>query len=805
MKKLVHNFKFLAVLIVLLSLFGIGKVSAQTNTLNTGGGNWTTAGNWSLGIVPTAAHDVVIPNNRTVTVNTAAVCNTFTISNGNNVGTVTISTGQSLTVSGAVSIGAGTGAGDNKVIAVGSGSFSCASINVTATGNSNRSSGVTLSTGTVTVDGDVTMGDANDDFTFTNTGTLNIGGTMSGGTFTASTGTVNYNGTGAQSIGTYTYNNLTTSTSGIKTLPTGSLINGIVRVQATSTLEYGAANLIGTGAFQLNGGTFSTGATAGFTDTVGVLTLLEDSNIKLGTGNHTLTFANSSGASWTAGKKLTITGWLGGYNGTAAGGTNPKLFVGTANTHLTTAQKAQIQFFNGTSLYAATQLASGEVVPTATLVNGLYSFSPTSVCPGGSITITGLGFTGASVVRVNGVAVSSFTVVSNTTITAILTTSNTTGLVTVINGANTYNSLSSLAVIPSPTAVTAAASAAAICNGGSVDLTSSATSNSATATTLLTQNFNGTPAGWTTTNTSTGGTPANAAWTLRANGYNDGNETFNSNDTSQFYLSNSDSQGTGGTTNTTLTSPAFSTLGMGTATLSFYHYYRFNGTESANVDISTDGINWTLGALTYTSTQGARNGFVQATLNLSSFLNQPAVYVRFRYVANFDWYWAIDNVTVTSTPATPAISYAWTSTPGGYTSSTQNPTGVSPTVNTTYTVTATNNYGCTATATTATVTVTPLNTIAAGINVTNCFNSAITTITLATTGATGATFSGLPAGVSGSWSANVVTISGTPTASGAFNYTVTTTGGCPPATTTGTITVTPLNTIAAGINVTNCF
>ena len=82
------------------------------------------------------------------------------------------------------------------------------------------------------------------------------------------------------------------------------------------------------------------------------------------------------------------------------------------------------------------------------------------------------------------------------------------------------------------------------------------------------------------------------------------------------------------------------------------------------------------------------------------------------------------------------------------------------------------------------------NTIAPGINRTTCINSAITTITLATTGATGATVTGLPAGVSYSWLNNILTISGTPTTSGTFPYTVTTTGGCPPATTTGTITVT---------------
>jgi gliding motility-associated-like protein len=115
-----------------------------------------------------------------------------------------------------------------------------------------------------------------------------------------------------------------------------------------------------------------------------------------------------------------------------------------------------------------------------------------------------------------------------------------------------------------------------------------------------------------------------------------------------------------------------------------------------------------------------------------------------------------------------------------------------PTVSGTFTYTVTTTGGCPSTTATGTITVTPLNTVATGINRTTCINSAITTITLATTGATGATITGLPAGVTGTWAGNVVTISGTPTASGTFTYTVTTTGGCPPATTTGTITVNPL-------------
>jgi hypothetical protein len=74
-------------------------------------------------------------------------------------------------------------------------------------------------------------------------------------------------------------------------------------------------------------------------------------------------------------------------------------------------------------------------------------------------------------------------------------------------------------------------------------------------------------------------------------------------------------------------------------------------------------------------------------------------------------------------------------------------------------------------------------------NQTVCVNTAITPITYSTTGATGATFSGLPAGVTGTFSGGNITISGTPTVAGTFNYTVTLTGGCGNVTATGTLVV----------------
>ena len=71
-------------------------------------------------------------------------------------------------------------------------------------------------------------------------------------------------------------------------------------------------------------------------------------------------------------------------------------------------------------------------------------------------------------------------------------------------------------------------------------------------------------------------------------------------------------------------------------------------------------------------------------------------------------------------------------------------------------------------------------------------NAILTNITHSTTIATGiGTATGLPAGVTAIWSANVITISGTPTNTGTFNYTIPLTGGCGSASATGTITVTP--------------
>ncbi|MEI7595876.1 MAG: hypothetical protein WCK02_09030, partial [Bacteroidota bacterium] len=77
-------------------------------------------------------------------------------------------------------------------------------------------------------------------------------------------------------------------------------------------------------------------------------------------------------------------------------------------------------------------------------------------------------------------------------------------------------------------------------------------------------------------------------------------------------------------------------------------------------------------------------------------------------------------------------------------------------------------------------------------NQTVCKNSAITSIKYSTTSATGITSAGLPTGVSAAWASDEITISGSPSVAGTYDYTITLTGGtCSGNTATGRIVVDP--------------
>jgi hypothetical protein len=150
---------------------------------------------------------------------------------------------------------------------------------------------------------------------------------------------------------------------------------------------------------------------------------------------------------------------------------------------------------------------------------------------------------------------------------------------------------------------------------------------------------------------------------------------------------------------------------------------------------------------------------------------------------------------VSTAPLTP--TFTW-SPATGLNTTTGAVVTASPTTTTTYTVNAASPHGCGNSTNTQLITVNPNRTVGvASSSPTLCISTVMTSITHATTGVTGiGSSTGLPAGVTAAYAANTITISGTPTASGTFNYTITPTG-CGSATATGTITVTPNRTVAA--------
>lgn len=103
---------------------------------------------------------------------------------------------------------------------------------------------------------------------------------------------------------------------------------------------------------------------------------------------------------------------------------------------------------------------------------------------------------------------------------------------------------------------------------------------------------------------------------------------------------------------------------------------------------------------------------------------------------------------------------------------------------------------------TTSITILPSNTVSSASSYpTLCVNTALPAITHTTTGATGiGAPSGLPTGITASWSGNTITISGTSTIAGLFNYSIPLTGGCGTTYASGVINILmgPGNTTISG-------
>ena len=210
-----------------------------------------------------------------------------------------------------------------------------------------------------------------------------------------------------------------------------------------------------------------------------------------------------------------------------------------------------------------------------------------------------------------------------------------------------------ITVKPEPPAINIIPPSATVCQGEILTLNASLAA--APPVTIFEENFNSSTNNWIKINNSIGGNVAATAWILRNSPYNNvstsssWNINFSSNDSSQFYFSNSDASGPSGSnrTITILESPSFSMVGFTSANLSFYHYLRYVGGNTAIVQSSTNGgSSWTtLNA--YYGSQGASSNFVNSNINISSLIGNPNVKLRFYYDATWDWGWAIDNIKIT--------------------------------------------------------------------------------------------------------------------------------------------------------------
>jgi hypothetical protein len=311
--------------------------------------------------------------------------------------------------------------------------------------------------------------------------------------------------------------------------------------------------------------------------------------------------------------------------------------------------------------------------------------------------------------------------------------SSTPGTYTVTNtiasasGCSQVTSTASITINALPTSVTATAASAAICMGASVNLNGAATITSTVPATALIENFDGTPTFIESSGSSTG--DRSQVWQQEVSGTNVNSiATFTSNGGGGLMVSTAGSSnifGGSSVVTSSLTSGIINTTGFSSlSTLTFYHTYKQGSSSGSGVvQVSTNGGGTWTTLTTFNSNQGSSTNFSVVSIPFSSYINETNLKLRFLFntanqniFVSFTSWWAIDNVVINGNK-TAVPQFTWTASPAAVLPNTATIT-VSPTVNTTYTLTATDLVtGCSATAAPVLVTVYPKPTLNAIANV----------------------------------------------------------------------------------------
>jgi len=236
-----HRKGILTIAALFLSVVSFSQyVSGDYKTVLLASGNWSDNTKWEKydgsSWLPSSDYPGASAGNPTVFLEDGAFIS-MDLSPANSIKAITflsnsndaelIINGATLNLTGAITFSIPSVISRKQSIDIGTGAINCGAVSMVNTLAASKHNEILISTGILNVTGNISMQGTSDRNYIIASGNsiINVGGDITGGGFTCSTSTVNYNGIN-QNIGSYTYNNLTISGGGTKSLTGVSTING---------------------------------------------------------------------------------------------------------------------------------------------------------------------------------------------------------------------------------------------------------------------------------------------------------------------------------------------------------------------------------------------------------------------------------------------------------------------------------------------------------------------------------------------------------------------------------------------------